>query len=276
MKDLLNNEYNLSFSKIVDFYKIVYSKNQVKKKLNSILIDDDQLTIIAFLETLKKNDYKLNIIDLGAGFGKWFFLFYLINNKDNVFFYTAVEALKKRKEQFFKICKKNLFNTQNVNWINKVINFEKKPINFYHGDLKNWYGHSISINKHHKFKNFINLILNKPHIKKILPKDIILPKEILDKKYDLALIDLQGLEYKLFENSMNLIKKNIKYLIIGTHNENTEITPQYYDHNKLVNFLKENKFEIMFDYDQNTKKKYKDFSLDLQTDGIIYTKNNAL
>ena len=281
--NLLENKYNLNYHKLLDFYKTVIPENKLKLRLNKLkhrlnskIIDDHDLKIVAILEIAQKKNYRLNVLDLGAGFGRWFFLIYMIKDNNKDFFYTAVEALKKRKKQFYKICKNKLFNTKNVKWIDKVINFKQENLNFYHGNISNWTGQSISINKYNKLRNFINFLLNKPYIKKISSEHIVLPKYILNEFYDLALIDLQGLEYELIENNIDQIKKNFKYLIIGTHDESTEMTPKYYDHPKLVNFLRENKFKIIFDYDQNTKNKYENFSVNIPRDGIIFAENKIL
>jgi hypothetical protein len=121
-------------------------------------------------------------------------------------------------------------------------------VNFYNGKTYEWFGQSITINDHkiNKIKNFFNRILDKNNILYNLTT-ITLEKIINNEMIDLCIMDVQGLELDLIDKNIDLIKNKIKYLIIGTHNKNTEMSRNKDNHNFLLNLINKIDFDIQFD-----------------------------
>jgi len=239
-------------------------------------ITSDEFIILYYLFFLNKKKKNLNILDLGSGWGKWS----IINCKISLIFnnlnykFTNVEALKKREKQLKKILKLNKFENQNIININQPIDTSVKKVNFYNGKTYEWFGQSITINDHkiNKIKNFFNKILNKNNILYNL-NTITLEKIINNEMIDLCIIDIQGLELDLIDKNIDLIKNKIKYLIIGTHNKNTEMSKNKDNHNLLLNLINKINFDIHFDCNEKEVKNFYGIDITCAEDGIIVAKN---
>jgi hypothetical protein len=185
-----------------------------------------------------------------------------------------VEALKKRENQLKKVLKLNKFEKQNIININQPIDISAKKVNFYNGKTHEWFGQSITINDHkiNKIKNFFNRILNKNNILYNL-NTITLENIINDEIIDLCLMDIQGLELDLIDKNIDLIKKKIKYLIIGTHGKNTEMSRNKDNHTLLLNLINKINFDIQFECEEKEIKNFYGINITCGEDGIIVAKN---
>jgi len=236
----------------------------------------DEFIILYYLFYLNKKKKNLNILDLGSGWGKWSILnskiSLIFNNADYKF--TNVEALKKRGNQLKKVLKLNKFEKQNIININQPIDISVKKVNFYNGKTHEWFGQSIAINDHkiNKIKNFFNRILNNNNILYNL-NTITLENIINDEIIDLCLMDIQGLELDLIDKNINLIKKKIKYLIIGTHGKNTEMSRNKDNHTLLLNLINKINFDIYFECEEKEIKNFYGINITCAEDGIIVAKN---
>jgi len=236
----------------------------------------DEFIILYYLFYLNKKKKNLNILDLGSGWGKWS----IINSKISLIFnnvdykFTNVEALKKRENQLKKVLKLNKFRSQNIISINQPVDISAKKVNFYNGKTLEWFGQSITINDHkiNKVKNFFNRIFNKYNILYNL-NTITLENIISDEIIDLCLMDIQGLELDLIDKNIDFIKKKMRYLIIGTHNKNTEMSKNRDNHNNLLNLLNNVNFEILFECKEKEAKNFYGINITCAEDGIIVAKN---
>lgn len=277
---LIKHKFNVEIKDFVINDKYFYDCLNIKypKELyfySYKFIPSDEFIILYYLFFLnqKKN---LNILDLGSGWGKWS----IINSKISLIFnnknykFTNVEALKKRENQLLKVLKLNQFEKQNIININQPIDISAKKVNFYNGKTDEWFGQSITINDHkiNKIKNFFNRILNKNNILYNL-NTITLENIIKDEIIDLCLMDIQGLELDLIDKNIDLIKNKIKYLIIGTHNKNTEMSKNRDNHNNLLNLLNNINFEIKFECKEKEVKNFYGINITCAEDGIIVAKN---
>ena len=185
-----------------------------------------------------------------------------------------VEALKKRENQLKKVLKLNKFEKQNIININQPIDISAKKVNFYNGQTHEWFGQSITINDHkiNKIKNFFNRIFNKYNILYNL-NTITLENIINDEIINLCLMDIQGLELDLIDKNIDLIKNKIKYLIIGSHNKNTEMSKNRDNHSNLLNLLNKINFEIEFECKEKEVKNFYGINITCAEDGIIVAKN---
>ena len=236
----------------------------------------DEFIILYYLFYLNKKKKNLSILDLGSGWGKWS----ILNSKISSIFnnvnykFTNVEALKKRKNQLKKVLKLNKFEKKNIININQPIDISAKKVNFYNGKTHEWFGQSITINDHkiNKIKNFFNRILNKNNILYNL-NTITLENIINDEIIDLCLMDIQGLELDLIDKNIDLIKKKIKYLIIGTHGKNTEMSRNKDNHTLLLNLINKINFDIQFECEEKEIKNFYGINITCAEDGIIVAKN---
>jgi hypothetical protein len=236
----------------------------------------NEFIILYYLFYLNKKKKNLNILDLGSGCGKWSIfnskISLIFNNVDYKF--TNIEALKKRENQLKKVLKLNKFRSQNIININQPVDISAKKVNFYNGKTLEWFGQSITINDHkiNKVKNFFNRIFNKYNILYNL-NTITLENIISDEIIDLCLMDIQGLELDLIDKNIDLIKKKMRYLIIGTHNKNTEMSKNRDNHNNLLNLLNKINFDIQFECKEKEAKDFYGINITCAKDGIIVAKN---
>ena len=86
-------------------------------------------------------------------------------------------------------------------------------------------------------------------------------------------MDIQGLELDLIDKNIDLIRNKIKYLIIGTHNKNTEMSKNRDNHNNLLNLLNNINFEIEFECKEKEVKNFYGIKITCAEDGIIIAKN---
>ena len=216
-------------------------------------------------------------MDLGSGWGKWS----IYNSKISSIFNNAnykfinVEALRARKEQLKKVLKLNKFTGQNIINFNQPVYTSTQKVNFYNGNVYEWFGQSITIHDHkiNKFENFFKKILNKNNILCNL-NTITLKNIIKNEIIDLSIMDIQGLELDLINQNIDLIKNKIKYLIIGTHNKNTEMSKNIDNHDVLIKLLQNINFDIEFECKEKEMKKFNGISITCTDDGIIVAKNS--
>lgn len=265
---IINNKYfydclNIKYPKELYFYSYKFTPS-------------DEFIILYYLFYLNKKKKNLNILDLGSGWGKWS----IFNSKISLIFnnvnykFTNVEALKKRENQLKKVLKLNKFRSQNIININQPVDISAKKVNFYNGKTLEWFGQSITINDHkiNKVKNFFNRIFNKYNILYNL-NTITLENIISDEIIDLCLMDIQGLELDLIDKNIDLIKKKMRYLIIGTHNKNTEMSKNRDNHNNLLNLLNKINFDIQFECKEKEAKNFYGINITCSEDGVIVAKN---
>jgi FkbM family methyltransferase len=259
------------------FYDCLNIKYPKELYFNSYkFIPSDEFIILYYLFYLNKKKKNLSILDLGSGWGKWS----ILNSKISSIFnnvnykFTNVEALKKRENQLKKVLKLNKFEKQNIININQPIDISAKKVNFYNGKTHEWFGQSITINDHkiNKIKNFFNRILNKNNILYNL-NTIALENVISNDTIDLCIIDIQGLELDLIDKNIDLIKSKIKYLIIGTHNKNTEMSKNKDNHPLLLNLINKINFDIQFECEEKKIKNFYEINITCAEDGIIVAKN---
>ena len=279
--DFIKKKFNVRINDFIINDKYFYDCLDIKypKKLyfySYKFTPSDEFIILYYLFYLNKKKKNLNILDLGSGWGKWSILnskiSSIFNNVDYKF--INVEALKKRENQLKKVLKLNKFEKQNIININQPIDISAKKVNFYNGKTHEWFGQSITINDHkiNKIKNFFNRIFNKYNILYNL-NTITLENIINDEIINLCLMDIQGLELDLIDKNIDLIRNKIKYLIIGTHNKNTEMSKNRDNHNNLLNLLNNINFEIEFECKEKEVKNFYGINITCAEDGIIVAKN---
>jgi FkbM family methyltransferase len=279
--DFIKKKFNVEINDFIMNDKYFYDCLNIKypKELyfNSYkFIPSDEFIILYYLFYLNKKKKNLSILDLGSGWGKWS----ILNSKISSIFnnvnykFTNVEALKKRENQLKKVLKLNKFEKQNIININQPIDISAKKVNFYNGKTHEWFGQSITINDHkiNKIKNFFNRILNKNNILYNL-NTIALENVISNDTIDLCIIDIQGLELDLIDKNIDLIKSKIKYLIIGTHNKNTEMSKNKDNHPLLLNLINKINFDIQFECEEKKIKNFYEINITCAEDGIIVAKN---
>lgn len=86
-------------------------------------------------------------------------------------------------------------------------------------------------------------------------------------------MDIQGLELDLIDKNIDLIKKKIKYLIIGTHGKNTEMSRNKDNHTLLLNLINKINFDIYFECEEKEIKNFYGINITCAEDGIIVAKN---
>jgi hypothetical protein len=89
----------------------------------------------------------------------------------------------------------------------------------------------------------------------------------------LCIIDIQGLELDLIDKNIDLIKSKIKYLIIGTHNKNAEMSKNKDNHTLLLNLINKINFDIQFDCEEKKNKNFYEININCAEVGIIVAKN---
>jgi hypothetical protein len=285
------NENNI-FKKIAKQFNINLNPIQIKKKyfIDSLGIKyqnkfknsyydysaiEDFIIFYYLIIFNKKKAYK-NILDLGSGWGKWS----IINHKlSKIFFYDDynffnVEGLKSRIKEFDEIMNINKYQHKKIKNINAPIHIEKTKVNFYNGDIKNWFGQSITVNDHKvsQIKNFFLKILKKKYISYNI-QTVTLEEIIKDNIIDLCIMDIQGSELILIKKEILLISKKIKYLIIGTHDETTEMCKGINTHQIILNTLRENNFLIKFEAPNNSISIFNGIKINISFDGMIVAKN---
>jgi len=279
--DFIKKKFNVEINDFMMNDKYFYDCLNVKypKELyfySYKFIPSDEFIILYYLFYLNKKKKNLNILDLGSGWGKWSILNSKISSIFNNVHYkfTNVEALKKRENQLKKVLKLNKFEKQNIININQPIDISAKKVNFHNGKTHEWFGQSITINDHkiNKIKNFFNRILNKNNILYNL-NTITLENVIRNDTIDLCIIDIQGLELDLIDKNIDLIKSKIKYLIIGTHNKNTEMSKNKDNHTLLLNLINKINFDIQFECEEKKIKNFYKINITCAEDGIIVAKN---
>lgn len=281
--DFIKKKFNVEINDFIINDKYFYDCLNIKypKELyfySYKFIPSDEFIILYYLFYLNKKKKNLSILDLGSGWGKWS----ILNSKISSIFnnvnykFTNVEALKKRENQLKKVLKLNKFEKQNIFNINRPIDISVKKVNFYNGKTHEWFGQSITINDHkiNKIKNFFNRILNKNNILYNL-NTITLENVISNETIDLCIIDIQGLELDLIDKNIDLIKSKIKYLIIGTHNKNTEMSKNKDSHTLLLNLINKINFDIQFECEKKKIKNFYEINITCAEDGIIVAKNKA-
>ena len=279
--DFIKKKFNVEINDFIINDKYFYDCLNIKypKELyfySYKFIPSDEFIILYYLFYLNKKKKNLSILDLGSGWGKWS----ILNSKISSIFnnvnykFTNVEALKKRENQLKKVLKLNKFEKQNIFNINRPIDISVKKVNFYNGKTHEWFGQSITINDHkiNKIKNFFNRILNKNNILYNL-NTITLENVISNETIDLCIIDIQGLELDLIDKNIDLIKSKIKYLIIGTHNKNTEMSKNKDSHTLLLNLINKINFDIQFECEEKVIKNFYGINITCPEDGIIVAKN---
>tara|TARA_Y100001937_G_scaffold42166_1_gene59774 strand:+ start:3549 stop:4145 length:597 start_codon:yes stop_codon:yes gene_type:complete len=189
-----------------------------------------------FKELIQKyviTNSNLQVLILGAGFGGEIEAIKEIYKKP--FYVTAVDANKNN----LSILKK-VINNGTVDWA-IVTDAETDSAMFYEKRGKPKAGDTINVKE--------------TTVDSYLVKTVKLSKYI-NKSLDLVSMDIQGFEYKVLNEAIQKLNKNVKYLHILTHSVTIE--------KQILKLLHKNKWKIKlaFFYD-----------IDDSTDGLIFAKN---
>jgi hypothetical protein len=185
------NPIQIKKNYFIDSLGIKY-QNKFKNSYYDYSAIEDFIIFYYLIIFNKKKTYK-NIIDLGSGWGKWSIINYKISKyfSYNNYNFFNVEALKSRIKEFHEIMNINKFQYKNIENINAPIHIEKTKVNFYNGDIKNWFGQSITINDHKvsKIKNYFLKILKKKNILHNI-QTVTLEEIIKNNIIDLCIMDI--------------------------------------------------------------------------------------